>query len=254
MGRSRTPKAGTGSGFASVDNMPPFLAAINLKPFISDELRQSTMPILFKTKDGRRAYGYKAEILPMVCDVYLKLRDAGNVPKTQKHIVEACDILMRGFAIVGIIALVDEATGYQEDRAKDELQIILKHYISEALLPWIQKFPNEFFKQVYRLHGWEYKPETVKRPQYIGKLINKYVYEKLPLGVLGELRRKNPVTEKGYRKYRHFQFLTADTGNPHLDRQIMVVTTLMQAATDKNAFEEMFSRVFDKEYQLKLAL
>jgi hypothetical protein len=48
------------------------------------------------------------------------------------------------FARVGIIALVDEATGYQEVRDHEALQEILKRYISEELLVWVRTFPMEF--------------------------------------------------------------------------------------------------------------
>jgi len=52
----------------------------------------------------------------------------------QKIIADQCEILVRSFAKVGIIALVDEATGYQYEREKAELQVILKTYISEEIL------------------------------------------------------------------------------------------------------------------------
>jgi hypothetical protein len=44
IGRSRTPKAGTG-GFSTVDDVPFFLQAEQLKPFVSEELLMSTTPI-----------------------------------------------------------------------------------------------------------------------------------------------------------------------------------------------------------------
>ena len=114
IGRSRTPKAGTG-GLTAVDRLPFFLQAEQLQPFISAELIESTTPILFRIKSGQRSVGYDARLLPSVCEVYLKFRDhclaqSGKVPVQYKHIIDACDALMRGLATVGIIALVDEAT------------------------------------------------------------------------------------------------------------------------------------------------
>ncbi|MFC1893971.1 P63C domain-containing protein, partial [Chloroflexota bacterium] len=50
------------------------------------------------------------------------------------------------------------------------------------------------------------------------------VYQKLSEGILAELRSKNPVTPEGYRKYRHFQFIIEDIGNPHLEKQLASVT------------------------------
>jgi len=161
---------------------------------------------------------------------------------------------MRGLAHVGIIALVDEATGYQAERARDDLNRILEAYISKELLPWTKRFPDEFFKCIYALHGWDYKEGGHKHPVHVGKLINELVYEPLPPGVLVELRKKNP-NEKGNRKYKHHQLLTADTGQPHLDKQIVSVTTLMRAARgDKGLFKELFRNAFPKKSpQLLLA-
>lgn len=66
----------------------------------------------------------------------------------------------------------------------------------------------------------------------------------LPPGVLEELREKNPVTPRGYRKHRHHQFLTEDIGNPHLERHIASVTTLMRASANWRNFERLFKRAF----------
>ena len=75
VGRSRSPKAGTGV-LSTVDGLPFFLQAEQLQPFISEALRESTTPIFYKTKEGKRAVGYDADLLPKVCEVYLKYRNA----------------------------------------------------------------------------------------------------------------------------------------------------------------------------------
>lgn len=245
IGRAAKAKAGTGS-LKLVDGLPPFLVAENLKPFVSDELKQSTTPIIFRTVKGGRAFGYDAMLLPMVCEVYVNARDENKLLKGQEHIAQACYILMKGLARVGIIALVDEATGYQEQRAKDELAKILEAYVQEEYRPWTRMFPEEFFRQIYRIHGWPYKPGNARRTPFCGHLINKYVYGELPPGVLDELRRLNPVTDRGYRRRKHFQFLTADTGNEHLDRQIMTVITLMRISENKDELERHFAKAFGK--------
>jgi hypothetical protein len=245
IGRAAKAKAGTGS-LKLVDGLPPFLVAENLKPFISDELKQSTTPIVFRTPKGSRAFGYDAMLLPMVCEVYVNARDDQKILKGQEHIAAACYVLMKGLARVGIIALVDEATGYQEQRAKDELARILEAYVQEEYRRWTRMFPEEFFRQIYRIHGWPYKPGNAKRTPFVGHLINKYVYGQLPTGVLEELRRLNPVTEAGYRKRKHFQHLTADTGNEHLDRQIMTITTLMRISDTKEELERNIAKAFGK--------
>jgi hypothetical protein len=227
--------------------LPVFLGANNLKPFIPDELLVvASSPILFRpTHRGRSAHGLEATVLPKILDVWLNAKDAGVLTPAQQRIAARAEILMRGLAHVGIIALVDEATGYQEDRDKQELQRILAAYISKELLPWAKRFPDEFYENLFRLRGWQYRPLSVRRPLLVGKLTSQLVYEKLPPGVLDELRRKNPVDqETKRRKHKHHQFLTVDIGNPHLQKQLVAVTTLMKVSANWREFKRHFARAF----------
>jgi hypothetical protein len=114
--------------------------------------------------------------------------------------------------------------------------------------------PPLFPRIVFHCGRWPYRVGSTKRTQYVGKLINKLIYEQLPAPVLPTLQERNPVTERGYRKHKHFQFLTADTGNVHLDRQITAVTMIMKVSDDKKDFEDNFKRAFAKEYQERLPL
>jgi len=81
---------------------------------------------------------------------------AGKLHHQQEHIAEQREILVRGFARVGIIALVDEATGYQEDRARDALAKILEAFIAKELRKWISTFPIDYYKELFRLRGWRF--------------------------------------------------------------------------------------------------
>ncbi|MFZ0590778.1 MAG: P63C domain-containing protein [Bryobacteraceae bacterium] len=269
IGRSRTPKAGTG-GFTTVDGLPFFLQAEILNPFISEELRLSTTPILFRLKSGQKSVGYDAMLLPMICEVYLKLRDdlnrkiQGNDKSAQKsaksslrqyeHIIKACDVLTRGLARRGIIALVDDATGYRADQTKEDVLRVIAQYMSPRLLTLTKRFPPEFFEEIYRLHGWEYKPGSIHHPQYTGKLITKYIYEPLPPGVLGEMKERLPKNENGNRKSQLWRTLSIDTGIPHLDRQIADVLLMMRLSDTKEEFDHKFERIFGKQLHLRLQL
>lgn len=227
-----------------VNTMPSFLDAQNLQPFVSQELKDVINPISYLSKSGKETSGYNALILPLLCDVYLSARDAEALTKKQIPQAVASEILVRSLSKVGILALVDEATGYQAERDRDELQKILSAYISAELLPWTKRFPDEFYEQMFRLRDWQYRPLSTKRPLTAGKLTNQIVYEKLPPGVLDELRRKNPTDETGRRKHKHHQFLTMDVGNPHLEKHLAVVTTLMRISPNWRVFMSHFARAF----------
>lgn len=169
------------------------------------------------------------------------------------HIAQVCEVLLRGFAAVGIVALVDEATGYQADRDRQELHKILEAYISKELLPWTKRFPDVFYKQMFRLWGWRYPPDaregSPRGPRYVGKLTKQLIYEKLPRGVLNELERLNPPNEKWQRRSRHPQHLTEGIGNQHLEKQIAVVTALMRGASNKGQFKRLFARNFPEGHE-----
>jgi hypothetical protein len=193
---------------------------------------------------GGNALGIDAMLVPRICEVLLDAHKNGALRQRQKYLVDTAEILMRGFARVGIIALIDEATGYQAERDRNELHKILAAYISEELLPWAKRFPNEFYQHMFRLKGWQYSPIMGKRPREAGKITNKIVYEKLPPGILDELRRKNPVVSNWQRQYKHHQFLTEDIGHPHLQKHLVAVTTLMRASKTWKQFEELLESAF----------
>jgi hypothetical protein len=247
LGRSRSPKAGTGV-LSTVDQLPFFLQADALKPFISDDLVQSTNPIFYRTKSGGRGVGYDARLLPQVADVYLQMRDAalgdrGEVPSRYKGMIAAADIVMRGLANVGIIALVDEATGFQRDRATDALARILEEFIAKELQPWVRTFPPEFYSQLFRLRGLEFPRDTVKRPKYFGHLTNDIVYRRLAPGVLDELRAVVPKREDGRRKHQLFRHLTKDLGHPKLREHLSSVITIMKLSRDYEDFEAKLDHI-----------
>jgi len=223
-------------------NLPAFLTANNLTPYLGEDFSKRGTPIIYKGVNGQKLSGYDATILPEACKIYAKAEDAGVLIKSQLPIAAVCRAMLYGLATVGITALVDEATGYQEIRDRTELQKILDKYISEELRSWTRKFPQEFFKQIYRVHNWDY-PNIGNHPQCIGKFINKYIYGKLPEGVLEELKRQNPANENGTRKFRHHQFLTEDIGDDNLKKQIVQVITLLKISKDIEEFKNYIERV-----------
>ena len=134
IGRFATPKSVKDSGLV---NLPAFLRAKNLESFISKELAASSTPIIFETErrgnaGGSRALGYRARLLPDVCWVYAKAQMAGKLVRGQRHVADACTRLLEGLTNVAIDALVDEATGFQDMRARDALVRLLEKYVSKG--------------------------------------------------------------------------------------------------------------------------
>lgn len=239
-----------GSMVPGLNRFELFATRERIKPFVSkDLLDRIRSPINFLTPTGKRAYGFEAEVLVELCESVLAARATGVLQKQQMQIAQQCELIMRGLARVGIVALVDETTGFQEVRRRDALHKILEAYIAPELMPWTKRFPASFYEEMFRLHNWDYDPESVARPGVVGKFTNTYVYEQLPNGVIDELRRLNPKDEVGKRKARHHQYLSENVGHPHLERQIAATTAIMRVADDWPQFKRMFSKAFPKQDQ-----
>jgi hypothetical protein len=261
LGRARAAKGGQG---ATKEGLPAFLRASNLRPFISDDLIRATRPIIYKpisggysgdTESGRYrtvAFGCAADALASICRVYVDADKSGDLIATQKHIVDEAKRILKALEHVAMIALVDEATGYQAIRSHDELQKILAAYVLPEHRPWVKAVPIEFTKELYRLWGWDLRSDSTQGPRYAGKLIRKYIYEELPDGVLEELDRVNPTNAKYQRRHRHHSHLTDEIGLQHFRTQLAGVMALMRASTSKHEFERLFQRAYGKALQLEL--
>ena len=236
-------------GNARLINTPVFMDAQNLQPYISEDLIKVINKIEYKGLKGKKQEGYDAVILPMVSELYLKARADGAIKKpNQLETAQKAEVLVRALAKVGITALVDEATGYQYDREKDELQKILKAYISEDLLPWQKRFPDIYYKELFRLNGWDFTVKGIKkRPGVIGKWTNTLIYEQLPKGVIEELKAKTPKSDIGNYVARFHQNLTLDIGEPNLTAQINKITTLFQLSDNMKHMWILFDKLQNRQ-------
>lgn len=248
LGRHKNPTTGQ----AAIDNRPGFLSANNLSPFISKELERSWTPIKFRLPKGSGgaggnvAIGYDAKILPHVCNVFLDAKEAGALSANQEHIAVACKILQRGFSVVGIIALIDEATGYQEVRDRDALQQILQMYLRDELAAWVKRFPDEFYKEIYRLRNWVWPGMGKNRYSAVAGYTKDLIYERLAPGILQEMEARNPVSERGGRKSKHHQWLSDDLGIPKLAEHFAAVLALQRASSDWDGFLALMNKSLPK--------
>ena len=246
----RTGKAKGGRDYDDEFKTPVFLTANNLKPFIPNELTENSTPILFNL-NGKESIGYKADLLPQVCAVFIDAQEADVLNKNQEHIADKCKILFRAFATVGIIALVDEATNYQAIRPKDALQAYLETIIRKELAAWAKKFPDEFYENIYKLKGWSWPGMRKNRFSVVAHYTRDLVYERIAPSLLEELESKSPKDDKGKRKNKFHQWLTEDVGDPmlaqHLHSLIMFQRLALANGYGWNRFVHMVNKVLPKK-------
>jgi hypothetical protein len=224
--------------------IPVFLAAKNLKPFITNEIERNSKPIVF-TWNGAEMIGYKAEFLLDVCNVFLDAERLGALRPNQAHIADQCRILQRSFAKLGVVGLVDEATGYQRLRSHDALSRLLEQYVEKEIQQWVKTFPDSFYEQLFRLR--ELDPgENTNRPAYFGHLTNDIVYDRIAPKLREELKNTVPKNEAGRHKHQLHRHLTPDLGHPKLREHIASVVTIMRLSNDWGDFRAKLDAIHPK--------
>ena len=241
----------TGSGSSKSDKnkektgdakLPSFLSARNLKPFIDNELTASlTSPIEYiPLHGGRSAYGFKAELVLDICDVWVKAKGEGVLLASQHQTADVARILMKALGRVGIIALVDEATGFQYERPRRQLEEYLKKFLSESLRKWVRTFPADYFKHLCRLRGIELRPD-MKLPQYFGTITNNLVYRRMAPGLVTKLKERRVGLGRPNEKLH--SGLSLDFGIPEVLVHLGTVVGVMKLNTDYKAFEKQLDEI-----------
>ena len=232
----------------SVDNqrfigeiqMPPFMDAMNLIPYVNQDLKDQIPKIKYKTQSGLIKEGYNVLILPLVGDLYLRAREDGAIKTKEQHAVaHKAEVLVRSLAKVGIIALVDEATGYQRERKRDALAAILEKLVSKEMRPWLKTFQLDFFEELCRVWGYAMPEKPGAYPPVFAHVIRDIVYDRLAPGVreqLQALKKKNGG--------KLHQFLTVNAGYNDLNRHLGELTMLLRVTP--NGAKEDFMATLDR--------
>lgn len=214
-----------------------------LKPFMNNALVMAIEnPVEIFGKTPKPVHGHRAEILADLCDAILEARKANAlITEQEKRYGQFAESLVRGFARVGIAALVDEATGYQVVREHDALQKILDKFLKDEARTWSKTFPDEFWEKLVRIKGYE-SYLAVKRPAFVGHWVNDIVYSRLAPGIKDKLKTINPRLPSGVRKNKHHQHFTEDYGLPELKDHIKKVMVLIDASSNKKEFERLLDK------------
>lgn len=230
--------------------LPIFVAPGQLKPFIDKALVDGPLKPIDYEDDSRVTRGYDASILSAVCNVWLKAREAGALQKQQLAKAQKAEILLRALAETGIVALIDEVTGYEKVRPQNALQAYLEMIVRKELAAWTKKFPDEFYENIYKLKGWIWPGMQKNRFSVVAHYTCDLVYERIAPGLLQELENKSPKDEKGNRRNKLHQFLTDDIGNPllaqHIHSLVMFQRLALSSGYGWNRFLKMVDQVLPK--------
>lgn len=238
--------------------LPRMLSANYIQDYLSEEIKkwmqetnEGKVQKVRPPEGGNSFHAFKASLLVDLADAFYKAKNDGVFDKPnmayQRELAERLYNITLAFSKVGINAFIDEITGYQETREKDALQKLLNLYVEELFRPWKRRFPEEFYKEIYRLKGWEYTGSS-RRPHKIADITNEFVYNLLPEDVMKEVRERKTGNEKLH------QWLSSEVGLTHLEKQITSSITLMRASDTWEEFEKLFNRSFNRKIPEQLNL
>lgn len=228
-------------------DLPVFLSAKNISANLSNDLLEKlTAPILYRdSKSKAIGHGIEATALPRVCRELARLAREGKLQSSQHEIAAQAEVIYDALGDLGIVGLVDEATGYQAVRDKQALQEILNRYLGTTLGEYAKRFPDEFYEQIARLRGWNWQGRKTNPPQVVASYTTNFVYHRLAPKLVEELNRRNPIVN-GRRRAKNTQWLTDDVGHPALAAHLRAVVGLMTQAKDWDSFVAVLDIAFPR--------
>jgi hypothetical protein len=205
------------TGIKGGGDLEKYIGVSSLKPFINIDLVLEGM-VSFRLPEveglGKSVKGLPADLLIEICRGFVAALTASNVPGSehsltdrQKEMALKASMFLAACAKVGLDALIDEATGYQYERAQDALQVKLRAYLEEEMMKWEKTFPDELWVEFGRLTNW--KGTVTQRPKYWGKLVMELVYEYLDSDVAQWLKENAPQPRHGQ---NYHQWLSSQYG------------------------------------------
>lgn len=237
----------------SGSRMTRLLNNIVLKPLIFNNKERNHFEPKKRRYQGKMIAGFNAEMLVDICEGMLEARNLGILKTARQSIIAAqCELIMRGLAKTGIVALIDEATGYQTLRPADGLRTYFDQVLKKDLAVWFKRFPDEYYENIYNLKGWDWPGMGKNRYSVVGIYTNDLVWERLVPGLKEELNNRNPKNLKGVRTHKHHQWLNDEAGDKLFSAQMFTILALQRACLNKtgnkwNHFISMMDDILPKK-------
>jgi len=228
-------------GLTGIEGGPlaEYLKVRSLRPYMPTDLvpgDDGTIPALIKFDTGgdaftKHAIGFPVERFMDVCAAYsealqqhVQRADGSELTPRQIDIAHRAAGFLRACAKTGIVALVDEATGYQYDRAQDALRLKMKLFLEDEMRKWEKTYPDQLWVEFGRLTKWQGPVHS--RPKYWGKLVMELVYGYMDPDVAKWLKENAPKPMHGQ---NYHQWLSSQYGLKRLVEHIWMLVGMAAA-------------------------
>lgn len=228
-----------------------YVGSASLRAFIpAEEIFESMVAFELPEVSGldRQVRGLPAEGFIEVCRGLVAALEASSrsdsllrLTSRQMDMAMRAGMFLSACAKVGLDALIDEATGYQYERAQDALAVKLRAYLEAEMRQWEKTFPDELWEEFGRLTGWSHS--VTRRPKYWGYLVMELVYDYLDPDVAKWLKDNAPAPRKGQ---NYHQWLTSQFGlrklTEHIWKLIGIAKTCQSLPELKDKMAQLHGR------------
>lgn len=236
-----------------------YLGVKALEPFINNALVLERMvPFRLLEVEGleKAVKGLPADLMIEVCQGFVAALQASMDPNSphprmtdrQRQMAMNASMFLSACAKIGLEALIDEATGYQYERAEDALQVKLRAFIADELRAWEKTFPDELWAEFGRLTGWSGNLHS--RPKWWGKLVIEMIYDTLDRDVADFLKNNKPPP--GVRWHRQ---LTENIGVRALVSRCYEVIGMAKTCTNMRELRDKVAQHYGRQvFQFTMSL
>lgn len=225
-------------------DLESYLRVGALKGYLPDDFDDQMIEFTIPGVKHKTVRGITAELFLDVCTAYVRaLEDGALQSNRQREIAAHAGMFLAASAKVGLIALIDEATGYQYERAEDALRVKLSIFLEEEMRKWEKTFPDQLWTEFGRLTNWKGAVNS-QRPRYWGKLVMELVYDYLDPDVSQWLREHAPAPRSGA---NYHQWLSSQYGLKRLTEHLWMLIGMAAACQTMPELKQKMAERFGKQ-------
>jgi hypothetical protein len=249
---------GRALGLSSRGNaFPRFLTSNSIAPAVGAELRRKIEnPIKFQWGTGGAGqppaiiHGFDVTLIIDLCNVILEVDAGDNLAANQRNVARQARVILNASGKSGITRLVYDLVGYSP--SAEETIAAFKMYVQEEARTYEREFPNELYREWYRLYG---VPVPGKgKPWLFKHLTVRHIYFPLAKSngkILNLIRALKASDGDGRKKL--FQFLS-EIGARALGRHIGRVQEMAESSPNAAVYEWKINERFGDQPELDLVM
>ena len=233
----------------SGSRLPRFVGGKAISNFVGPELREKLQqPVIFQAQVGgpetlTQVHGYDVTILIDLCKAIITAESEKKLLPHQAKVAKQAHVILNASAKAGIKGLVYALAGY--DATREEVIAAFKMYVCEEAREYEKEFPNQLYKEWYRLYQLP-KPERNKPWKFMHLTLD-HVYHPLAKssGKILELTKLQRENSNARWKRLH-QFLS-EIGVKALRTQLGQLLGIARISKSKNEYEQHFETLFGEQ-------